>query len=267
MVIMAYPSLVKFAAMLALASAPALAQTPAPPPVDPALPARLNELKDMVKDKSMEKDFPAIGSIQNLAKDLDKKNPKDVQKIAKALGDVFRTGKLRTGGKDILYRETANALAKFEEEGAKALLKAAEDKRFDDNLALRAHLILALGKTQDQKQVNYLLEVMTRSPHDELRAASGEALGNFKNAKINQQRDIVKEIIKAWGSLESLANQAVNNSSNGPQDFGPENARRTLRAVESKWVGTLQKLTGVSQSKFLEWQHWQNKNKNWEPPK
>src|SRR5690606_11251964 len=127
-------------------------------------------------------DFQAIGLMQNLSKDLDKKNPKDLEKIAKALGDVFTTGKVRTESKDILYRETSDALAKFAEDGAKELAKAAEHKRFDENLALRAHMTLALGKTKDLKQIDYFLDVTTRSPHDELRAASGEALGNFGHA-------------------------------------------------------------------------------------
>tara|TARA_R110002111_G_scaffold33805_1_gene67593 strand:- start:34 stop:741 length:708 start_codon:yes stop_codon:yes gene_type:complete len=235
--------------------------------VDPNLPARLKELKDLVKDKDMTGDFQAIGLMQNLTKDLEKKNPKDKTKIVRALEGVFKTGKVRTGGKAILYRETSDALAKFETDGAKPILKAVEHKRFKDDIALQAHMLLALGKTKDVKQIDYLLEVTTRSPHDELRAASGEALSNFKHAKVKMQREIVKEIIKTWGSLESKANQAVSNDPNGPQDFGPQNARATLRVTQGKWVGTLQKLTGLSQSKFMDWQRWQNKNKNWEPPK
>src|SRR5690606_4873333 len=97
--IMAYPSLVKFASVLALLAAPALmtspalAQKPVVPAPDPALPGHLKELKNLVKDKEMAGDFQAIGLMQNLSKDLDKKNPKDLEKIAKALGDVFTTGK------------------------------------------------------------------------------------------------------------------------------------------------------------------------------
>ena len=62
-------------------------------------------------------------------------------------------------------------------EGAKELAKYVENKRVKDNLSLRAHMLRALGKTQDDKQIDYLIEVTSRSPHDELRAAAGEALG------------------------------------------------------------------------------------------
>lgn len=268
---MAHPSLARFAALLALAAGSLAmdlpAQKPKPPKPDPALTGRLAELKKFVKDRKMTRDFPAIGSMQDLAKDLDKKNPKDVTKTAKAIGDVFKLGKVRTGSKDILYREAADALAKFGADGAKLLVKAAENKRFKDNLSLRAHIVKAVGKTKDTKQIKFLVELTTRSPHNELRAASGEALGNYTKAKVKEQRDIVKEIIKTWGSLHSQASQAVSLDPNGPQDFGPQNARKTLRMAEGKWVATLQKLTGVSHSKFRDWQHWQNKNKRWSPPK
>lgn len=264
---MAHPVSIKFAAVLALAAGSALAQKPAPPPVDPQLPQKLKDLKSMVKDKKQTRDFQAIGLMQNLTKDVTKINPKDKTKIVKALESVFKTGKVRTGGKAILYRETSDALAKFEKDGAKPILKAIENKRFKDDIALRAHMLLALGKTKDVKQIDYLIEVASRSPHDEMRGSAGQALSNFGHAKAKEQREIVKEIIKAWGSLEALANQAVNLDPNGPQNFGPQNARRTLRAVQGKWVGTLQKLTGVSQTKFMDWQRWQNKNKNWDPPK
>lgn len=266
---MAHPSEARFAIALALAigtlGGSLQAQKPTPPPVDPALSARLAELKKFIKDRKMRSDFQAIGSMQNLAKNLDKKNPKDLAKIAKALGDVYKFGKVRTGSKDILYRETADALAKFGAKGAKPLAKAVENKRFKDNVSLRAHMVRALGKTKDVKQIDFLIELTSRSRHDELRAASGEALGNFKHAKVAAQRDIVKEIIKAWGSLDSVANQPVSNNRDNP-DFGPQNARRTLRLAEGKWVSTLQKLTGLSQTKFRDWQRWQNKNKRWQPP-
>ena len=260
-------SSIKFAAVLVLVVGAVAAQKKALPPVDPNLSARLKELRDLVKDRKMTLDFQAIGLMQSLTKDVAKVNPKDQAKIGKALGGVFKTGKVRTGGKAILYRETSDALAKLETHGSKELLKACENKRFKDDIGLRAHMLRSLGKTKDVKQIDFLIEVTSRSPHDELRAASGQGLSNYKHAKDKTQRKIVKEIIKAWGSLESKANQAVSNDPNGPQDFGPQNARRTLRVAQGKWVATLQTLTGVSQSNFMAWQRWQNKNKGWKPPK
>lgn len=251
-------------AVLVLGQGTALAQKSKEPPQDPQVPKRISELKSFIKNRKMTDDFTAISLIQAMTKEVDKQNSKDKKKIAKGLGDVFKLGKVREGRRDVIYREAADALAKYEQDGAKELAKYVENKRFKDNLSLRAHMLKALGKTQDDKQIDYLIEVTSRSPHDELRAASGEALGNYTKAKIKDKREIVKMIIRAWGSQHSLATQPVNNDPAAPIDFGPQNARRILRACEGKWVSTLQKLTGVSLKKFPEWQRWQNKNKRWE---
>jgi HEAT repeat protein len=250
-------------AAVALCGGLLLAQKPKDPPADPEVPKRLAELKGYVKNRKMEDDFQAIGLMQALTKTPDQQNSKDKKKIAKGLGDVFKLGRVREGRQDVLYREAADALAKYGADGAKGLSRAVENKRFKDNLSLRAHMLKALGKTKDDKQIDYLLEVTSRSPRDPLRAASGEALGNFTEAKIRDKREIVKQVIRAWGSLQSEATRAVSNDASGPQDFGPQNARRILRACEGKWISSLQKLTGMSFTKFADWQRWQNKNKNW----
>lgn len=245
----------------------ASAQKPKEPPDDPNLPARLDELEDMVKDRKMEQDFRAISLIQEIGRNVEKSSSKDKKKIVKALGDVFTDGKTRAGGKDILYREAADVLAKLGEDGAKELAKAFEHKQFDDNISLRAHLLLALGRTEDERQIDLLLDTTTRAPEDELRAAAGEALGHFTKAKLKDKREVVKQIIRTWGSLHSRATQPEPTDPSAPVNFGPQNARQTLRACEGKWVGTLQKLTGTSHTKFPDWQRWLNKNPRWEPPK
>ena len=239
------------------------AAAPAPPPIDPALPEQCKELKSLVAEPKMTADFQAISLVQKLAKDPDQRNPKDKERLAKAFGDVFTTGKVRPADKDVLYRETGDALAKFEADGAKELAKALAEVRFKDSTNLRAHLILALGRTKDEKQVDWLLDETTRSPHDEIRAAAGEALGNYKDLDIKGRREIVKQILREWGSLHSSATTAAPTDPNLPIDPGPENARRTLRAVEGKWNATLAALTGLSMTQFADWQRWLNKNPGW----
>ncbi|MBL8748275.1 MAG: hypothetical protein JNK78_03880 [Planctomycetes bacterium] len=251
--------------MASLFAAAVSAQAPAPPPVDPALPEQLKTLKDMVADPKMLLDFQAIGLMQKLAQGADQKNPKDRERIAKAIGDVFKTGKLRGADKDILYREAGEALAKLGADGGKELQKALTDARFKDALPLQAQLLLALGRTQDERQVDWLLETAVRSPHDEIRAAAGEALGSFTSLDVKVRRDVVKGLLREWGSLHSLATQRDNNDPNAPLDMGPQNARRTLKAVEGKWNDTVKKMTGLSHSTFEDWQRWLNKNPNWTP--
>ena len=256
--------------LLALATAGTLAAqapgVPAAPAVDPALPDQLKELKTLVAEPKMTGDFQAIGLLQKLTQAPDQRNPKDKERLAKGLGEVFRTGKVRPPEKDILYREAGDALAKFGPDGAKELQKVLGDPRHKDAVALQAHLILALGRTQDDKQVDWLLDTTTRSPHDEIRAAAGEALGSYAAMDVKLRRDVVKTLIREWGSLHQRATTADPTDPNAPIDMGPENARRTLRAVEARWNATLQKLTGTSHSAFPDWQRWLNKNPNWTPP-
>ncbi|MCA8975897.1 MAG: HEAT repeat domain-containing protein [Planctomycetes bacterium] len=242
-----------------------LAQDPEPP-VDPTLPARLKELKSMVGDKKMAEDLRAVGLIQSLVREPEKLNPKDRTGLAKALGDVFRTGKVRPPGEDHVYREAGTALGRLDKDGSKFLARALAEKRIADNVPLQAHLIEALGRTKDDKQVDWLLEQAVRSPHDELRAAAGSALGEFTELDIKPRREVVKSMIREWGALHSKATEATSNDPNAPVDFGPENARKTLRAIETRWRKTLTRLTGQTMTNFLDWQHWLNKNQRWEPP-
>lgn len=252
-------------AALALAAAVA-AQNPPAPPVDPTLPDRMKDLKALVADPKMLGDMQALGLMQKLTQGLETRNPKDKERLAKGFGEVFRTGKLRTGPKEALYRETADELAKLGVDGAKELAKAYADTRFKDNHGLQSHLLLALGRTKDEKQVDFLLETTTRSPIDDLRAAAGEALGNYTELDVRQRREVVKAIVREWGSLHSRATTPAPTDPNAPVDMAPQNARQTLRVVEGKWANTLTRLTGMSHSGFMEWQRWLNKNPNWTPP-
>lgn len=257
-----------FAVGLLLATAVA-AQPPAPAPTpiapDPALPEKLKELKTLVGDAKMRDDFQAVSLIQHLATDPDKKAEKDQEKLARAFGDVLRVAKVRPAGQDMIYREAADGLGKLGEHGAKELAKAVVDKRFEDNLALRSHLVLALGKTQDEKQIDWLLDTTTRSPHNELRAAAAEALGLYQAMDLKLRREVVKQILRSWGSLNEQATTLPSTDPGAPIPVQPQNARETLRHVEGKWVRTLQHLTGQTQSAFADWQRWLNKNPNWTP--
>jgi hypothetical protein len=260
------------ASLLALLLATAILAPSSPaqapiPPEDPALPGRLDEIEKMLADRAMRDDFRAIGLIQMMVKAPDQLHPKDKGRLAKALGDVFRIGKVRPAGQDHVYREAGDALAKLGEDGGKPLARALADKRLDDNLPLRAHLTEALGRTQDDRQIDWLIEVATRSPHDELRAAAGTALGEFTAAPVKLRREIVKALIREWGSLHSKATEPTNFDSKAPIDFGPQNAQKTLQVIEARWVRTLSRLTGERMSGFADWQRWLNKNPNWEPPK
>lgn len=253
-------------ALLLAGSLAAQTPPPAPPAQDPALPDLLKELKSLVGDPKMQADFQAISLIQKLATDVDQRHPKDRERIAGSLGEVFRTGKLRPVEQPHLYEEATKALALFGEDGSKEISRVLGTPRFKDQVSLRCKLMLALADTQDTKHAGYLLDEAVRSHHDEIRAAAGEALGRYRDLELRTRRDIVKQLMRSWGSLHSAATQPIQNDPSAPIDPGPQNAQQTLRAVEGKWQATLSKLTQQSFSTFADWQRWLNKNPNWTLP-
>lgn len=255
------------AAIVLASTAWLAAQTPEPA-IDPGLPDQLKELKSLVAEPKMTEDFRAIGLLQQLSKDPDKRNQKDVERLAKGIGDVFRTGRVRPADKDHLYREAGDALARLGADGGKELARALQDSRIKgrEYVPLRAHLIVDLGRTKDEKQVDWLLEQATQSPHDELMAAGGEALGQYTDLEIRKRRDVVRALIRRYAELHGLATQLDPTDPAAPVNFGPQNARRTLRFVEGKWNATLTALTGQSFTSLPDWQRWLNKNPGWNPP-
>lgn len=250
--------------ILGLAAA-AVAQGPAP---DPNLPAQFKQLKAYVKNAKMDEDLRAADLIEALVQNRDKRNEKDLDKIAESIGEVFKLGKLRPPDNSRLYEQAANSLALLGKRGAKALRDAVDNERFKDRdyAKLRGRLVTAIGKAGDDTQVDFLLEQALRSPDDPVIAAAGEALGNFAHIELPKLREVVKRMISRYGEWVMKATQADPTDPNAPIDLEPQNARRTLAAVRDKWNTTLAKLTGQSYSDAPEWQRWLNKTKDWLPP-
>lgn len=233
---------------------------------DPTLPPMLTELDDLVKDRKMEQDLQAIALVRRLASAPQAMHPKDHDRVARALGSVFRSGKLRPVDRLQLYEEAAQALGAFGTDGAKELRKTAEDGRFGrEYVRFRATLLDNLGKTQDPKQVEWLLEQALRSPEDEIMAAAGGALGHHRDMELRQRRDVVKRLIVRWGELESKSSAPDISNPGEPVNFGPQNARATLGKVRARWQGTLATLTGQNHGAYEEWQRWLNKHPDWAP--
>lgn len=249
-----------------LAFAQAAATPPAP--VDPTLPDRLKELRSMVVQPKMEEDFRAVDLIQTLTKDTDKRNPKDLDLIVKALGDVFRTGKVRPADRAHLYDEAAKQLGKLGADGARELVKAVTDNRFKarDYSPVRAKLLTEIGHTKDEKQVDFLLEQALRSPDNDVMGVAGEALGNFTSLEIKHRREVVKQLVSRYGEWHGKATQPESSDPKAPVDFSPQNARETLNRIQGRWNSALSALTGQAFTSAPDWQRWINKNRDWVPP-
>src|SRR5262245_3197968 len=248
-----------------LLAAAAAGQEPAP---DPNLPGQLKDLRTLVKVPKMEGDLRAADLIQVLVKDSDKRNPKDLDKITAAIGEVFKLGKARPPEQTRLYEQAGNALASLGKRGAKDLRAGVTDERFKDRsyARLRARLLESLGRTKDEEQVDFLLDQALRSPDDLVIAAAGGALANFPNLEVAKVRDVVKRLVSRYGEYVAKGSQLDPTDPNAPIDLGPQNARATLAAIREPWNATLAKLTGQSFSDAPDWQRWLNKNKDWQPP-
>jgi hypothetical protein len=260
---------VRLLGSLLLLAAIAAGQDPPPgPKPDPSLPEQLDRLREMVKDRRMQQDYQAIELIRVVAAEPQRRTARDRDRIVDAIGDVFRTGRLRPPDKVQLYETAGDTLAEFGEAGAKRLHAALTDDRIDgrDYRLLRARMIRALGRTKDDHQVEWLLDQALRSPDDDVVAAAGAALGEYGHLPTPRLRDIVKRMISRYGEWDMQARQLDPIDPNAPIDFGPQNARETLRHIAGDWNATLARLTGVSLQTAPDWQHWQNKNTDWVPP-
>jgi hypothetical protein len=220
-------------------------------------------LEDIAKDKKFERDAEGLAVIDVLYQKQEAGMiEKDEQMVAEALDDLLNKGKVRPHDQTQLYEAAAYALGKFGKEGAKALKKAYEKKRFPDKpewVPLREKLLIHLGRTKDESMVKFLLEEARRSPEAALQAAAGEALGNFDDSKEKVRKDIVDELLVRYGSLVEAASQMGTS-------IDAQNAQDRLATLSGKWNDTLKKLTRQNLDSFAEWQSWHNKNKNkpWE---
>lgn len=251
--------------LLVVVAAAAVAQEPA---VDANLPAQIKQLRTFVKNPKMEDDLRALDAIELMVAAPDKRNPRDLDRIADAIGEVFELGKLRSPEHTRLYEHAAKALATLGTRGAKPLRAAIEHARFKDRdyARLRARLVEALGETKDEAQAEFLLDLALRSPDNPVLAAAGQALGNFTALPTAKLRDVVKRLVSRYGEWTMQASAMESSDPNAPIDLAPQNARETLVHVRTKWNTALGQLTGQSFQDAAEWQRWLNKNKDWLPP-
>lgn len=246
-----------------LTALPALrAQDPTPPKgPDPEVAEKVKTLKDAASDKKFARDEEAKKLIDELLMKLQAGvDPKDQKDIVKAFDGVLNKGtKIRPKDEASLYVAVAVALGYCGADGAKVLKEAYDSKRFPDKpdwVPLREQLLKNIGKTKDETMIKFLVDEARRNPEAALQAASGEALGNFEEAKELVRKDVVSNLLIKYGELDEKAGQL------GSSNIEAQNARNRLAAISDKWNATLAKLTRQNFDKFVDWQSWYNKNKN-----
>lgn len=232
----------------------------APPPPDAELPGKVDELKDIVNDKKFTRDAEGLGVITTLVQKWQQGlNDKDKAVVVKALDGVLQKGKLRPADMGQLYVAAATALGQLGKDGSKPLKSAFDGSRFPnkpDWVPLREAILKAMGKTKDESQIKFLVEVARQHPEAQLEAAAGEALGNFEDSKLETRKDIVRNLLIRYGEIDSRARQI------DPADIEAQNMQKRLNVISGKWNSTLGRLSGQSFNDFPGWNEWFNKSKN-----
>lgn len=247
------------------AQAPAVAAKP-----DPRVKEQLKQYAKFIKDRKGGKDTEAKEIIDKLLQKFDSLHPKDQADYAKTISQSLLSPRCkRKPGRDGIYRTTIFALGRTGEHGGKYLAKAFENKaKFKGKkewLNLRAQMLEHLGRTKDEKYIDFLLDVALKDPNDSLMANAGGALKHYKDTPLKKVRKpMVKRLIKKFAQIYDNANKNLD-----PGDLVRQTWANRLAAVSDPWNTALQALTKQQLRSPNKWNTFWNKEKgeNWDKPK
>ncbi|MEY2980089.1 MAG: hypothetical protein RL562_316 [Planctomycetota bacterium] len=246
---------------LVLTGFPALAQEPAEEiEQDPALSEKLKVFDEAVRDRKMERDEEAVGIIDELlTQHQDGMHPKDEQSFQKSLEKVF-TARQRKPDQPQLYAATVAALGKIGGPvSSRILVKLVDRKPFPDQdwTNLREQMFENIGRTKDERQVEFLRKRAVNDPVDQVKKAAGGALRHFEGSELRLRQTVFKELLVEYGRIYGDAHSSLD-----PGDALVATRKRTLNAIADTWNQTLAALSGQSFRTAEEWQHWWNKHKD-----
>jgi hypothetical protein len=208
-------------------------------------------LKDHAKKRGKE-DAEAIATVKQLEAEFGKSGLKDRATIAKDVGNVLKEKRKEVDGvtDNKLFLQCATALGSMGPESSKVLQSWIGHKNHKKDVELQERLILALGKTKDEKAVKALLDLLS---HHEARiqGAAGTALGNYAHLDQKVRKDIFEEVLKALTGV-------YNRMQGDTQDII---ARERYDVIAAPMTTTLQVLSKHDERKPPDWRHWWNKNK------
>ncbi len=247
-------------AILAFLAAPAAAQDePAKPDKpDPAVKEKLDTFEDCLRDRKFERDTEATQIIDELLQRYPELHEKDQRSFLKALDSVFRA-RQRKPEQPGLYQATIHALGTIGgEDAAKILVKVFDKKMFEAEewASLQEDLLENIGRTKDEKQIDFLVKRAVRDPTDSVKRAAGKALRYFEDSDLKTRQDIFKELLINYGQIEGDSKSSLD-----PNNNLVATRKRTLAAIADPWNVTLSKLSGQNFRTAEEWQKWWNEAK------
>lgn len=227
---------------------------------DPEVAEKLDVFEDAIRERDFSRDREAVGIVDELLqKHQEGMHPKDEKDVLEAFRKVFRQ-KPRKPSQPQLYEATVAALGEIGGPYASRILVEIVDRKpFDDEewLAFRERVYEAIGKTEDERQIDFLVKAATRSPIDGVKRAAGKALRHFEGSDLKIRKDIFKDLLTNYGKIEGDAKSSLD-----PGDSLVATRKRTLAAIADSWNETLGALSGQSFRTAEEWYKWYNDHKN-----
>ncbi len=204
--------------------------------------------------KKGQQDAQAIEVVDSFLQEFPNSGPKDRADMVKALEKAFsKTRRDIEEGvpNDGLFRGAAAALGEMGPESVKPLIGLIDTRKHRSNLDLRRQLILALGRTKDERGVKPLLNLLGhKDPIVE--GASAESLGNYEDAEQKTRKEICKELLKVLAPLDGQvrSDPAIN-----------DEIQRRYDTVSGPMVQTLGRVTGHDERDPQMWLRWWNNHK------
>ncbi len=152
---------------------------------------------------------------------------------------------------EALSKMNGGEKGKDAETAAKILTDEAGKKATEENPAYFGKVLIAMGKLESPKGKAFLLKHLKYKDFDVV-AAAADGLGSYKNATIDEKKEIVGEMLKTYTGVASAAN-----------DPRATSEKDRLKKIEGSMEHALKSLTGqstiVGAPKWWSW--WQDTGK------
>ncbi|MGE0144109.1 MAG: HEAT repeat domain-containing protein [Planctomycetota bacterium] len=231
-------------------------EKPAPAKPDPAVAEKIKELHKAVAEPKFTRDGDAVRIIDELQQAYADMHPKDQSAVIGGLSKVFQIGKKRPLDQPGLYRGAVFALGKIGgPDAAKVILGLLGRDPFKsrDWQSFQEDLYENLGKTKDEKQIEFLIDMATNDPEDGIKAAAGKALRHYDELKLAQRKDIFKRLLVDYEKIEGDSKANLDTG-----DPVVATRKRTLARIRDPWNGTLGVMSGQAFGTAVEWRKWWN---------
>jgi hypothetical protein len=183
-------------------------------------------------------------------KKIVKAEDKMQEALAKAVWASFRYRKDVTDQHMQIWRRAIVAFGQMPAHGADYLWEAFEDKRFRRDGGFRGRCVEEIGRTQDYKYSEDLIDLLDFHLIDVVTGV-GKGFLFYKDAPGKVRRECTEKLVRAVESYRSKGQGGED--INGPRVWGK---------VKSPLMGALRALTGKNHSTSLDWTKFWNAYKN-----